>query len=289
MDFSQFDLTDPFVRRALAETLAEDNGLDYQDEYIRKALNDEIAAAAAPKPIDGERNFLGDTVSRLARGGVQLADTAIHAVDTAVGGSETLQGWSDSLDKAKQNVGLLRPDKSEHEEGWLKRSYGQALESAPMSAVPWAGAMAGAKAGAALGTMALPGAGTAAGMVAGGLIGAVVLRQVTGIIGRLEHHIERCPGIVAIMLDFSDEGPSREHSGNGLIDSNRNGYNRRSVLAADFTGHDFGADSDHHRSKPEFREFPLQPVKARGQCLKAIRGNRTGYLHGALLSCHPSI
>ena len=105
MDFSQFDLTDPFVRRALAETLAEDNGLDYQDEYIRKALNDEIAAAAAPKPIDGERNFFGDTVSRLARGGVQLADTAIHAVDTAVGGSETLQGWSDGLDKARQNVG----------------------------------------------------------------------------------------------------------------------------------------------------------------------------------------
>src|SRR5574344_820258 len=127
MDFSQFDLTDPFVRRALAETLAEDNGLDYQDEYIRKALNDEIAAAAAPKPIDGGRNFFGDTVSRLARGGVQLADTAIHAVDTAVGGSETLQGWSDSLDKAKQNGGLLRPDKSEHEEGWVKRSYGQAL------------------------------------------------------------------------------------------------------------------------------------------------------------------
>ena len=50
-----------------------------------------------------------------------------------MGGSETLQGWSDSLDKAKQNVGLLRPDKSD-EEGWLKRSYGQALESAPMSA-----------------------------------------------------------------------------------------------------------------------------------------------------------
>lgn len=165
MDFSQFDLTDPFVRRALAETLAEDNGLDYQDEYIRKALNDEIAAAAQAKPIDGERNFFGDTVSRLARGGVQLADTAIHAVDTAVGGSETLQGWSDSLDKAKQNVGLLRPDKSEHEDGWLKRSYGQALESAPMSAVPWAGAMAGASIGAVAGP---------AGAVAGGLIGGTL-------------------------------------------------------------------------------------------------------------------
>lgn len=165
MDFSQFDLTDPFVRRALAETLAEDNGLDYQDEYIRKALNDEIAAAAAPKPIDGERNFLGDTVSPLARGGVQLADTALHAVDTAVGGSETLQGWSDGLDKARQNVGLLRPDKSEHEEGWLKRSYGQALESAPMSAVPWAGAMAGASMGAVAGP---------AGVVAGGLIGGTL-------------------------------------------------------------------------------------------------------------------
>lgn len=165
MDFSQFDLTDPFVRRALAETLAEDNGLDYQDEYIRKALNDEISAAAQPKPIDGERNFLGDTVSRLARGGVQLADTALHAVDTAVGGSETLQGWSDGLDKAKQKVGLLRPDKSESEEGWLKRSYGQALESAPMSAVPWAGAMAGASMGAVAGP---------AGVVAGGLIGGTL-------------------------------------------------------------------------------------------------------------------
>jgi hypothetical protein len=185
MDFSQFDLTDPFVRRALAETLAEDNGLDYQDEYIRKALNDEIAAAAAPKPIDGERNFFGDTVSRLARGGVQLADTAIHAVDTAVGGSETLQGWSDSLDRAKQNVGLLRPDKSEHEEGWLKRSYGQALESAPMSAAPWAGAMAGASMGAVAGP---------AGVVAGGLIGGAASMAglfFLGTYGQRKEEIER--------------------------------------------------------------------------------------------------
>lgn len=185
MDFSQFDLTDPFVRRALAETLAEDNGLDYQDEYIRKALNDEIAAAAQAKPIDGERNFFGDTVSRLARGGVHLADTAIHAVDTAVGGSETLQGWSDSLDKAKQNVGLLRPDKSEHEEGWVKRSYGQALESAPMSAVPWAGTMAGASMGAVAGP---------AGAVAGGLIGgALAMGGLLGLgtYGQRKEEVER--------------------------------------------------------------------------------------------------
>ena len=130
MDFSQFDLTDPFVRRALAETLAEDNGLDYQDEYIRKALNDEISAAAQSKPIDGERNFFGDTVSRLARGGVQLADTALHAVDTAVGDSETLQGWSDGLDKAKLNVGLLRPDISEAtgKEGYIKRAWNSTME-----------------------------------------------------------------------------------------------------------------------------------------------------------------
>ena len=57
MDFSQFDLTDPFVR-ALAETLAEDNGLDYQDEYIRKALNDEISAAAQAEADRWRAQFL---------------------------------------------------------------------------------------------------------------------------------------------------------------------------------------------------------------------------------------
>ena len=57
MDFSQFDLTDPFVRRALAETLAEDNGLDYEMESaMAKMYASDVAMRAA---IEGVQIFGG--------------------------------------------------------------------------------------------------------------------------------------------------------------------------------------------------------------------------------------
>lgn len=120
-----------------------------------------------------ERSFLGDTVSHLARGGVGLADTTIHALDTAVGGSQTLKRASDYLtnELPKQHP-LLRPDQSEvaGEEGIVKRGWNSAMESTPQSAAVWGGALAGASAGGALGS-AVPVIGTAAGALAGGIIG----------------------------------------------------------------------------------------------------------------------
>jgi N12 class adenine-specific DNA methylase len=120
-----------------------------------------------------ERSFLGDTVSHLARGGVELADSAVHALDTAVGGSETLKKASNYLtEELPKQHAILRPDQSEAagEEGIVKRGWNTAMESTPQSAAVWGGAAAGATAGGALGSV-VPVVGTAAGALAGGIIG----------------------------------------------------------------------------------------------------------------------
>ncbi|PKH46948.1 hypothetical protein CVH13_00837, partial [Dehalococcoides mccartyi] len=109
---------------------------------------------------------LGDTASHLARGGVGLVDTTVHALDTAIGGSETLKKASNYLtEELPKQHAILRPDQSEAagEEGIVKRGWSSAMESTPQSAAIWGGALAGATAGTAVG-------GPVGGVV-GGLLG----------------------------------------------------------------------------------------------------------------------
>lgn len=149
------DFVDPFEKDIAAPT--SDPGV----AKARAALNGEPPS----------RGFFGDVASGLARGGVNLMESAGHILKYAdsPGGIDVARNIGEALTKKAKSwteeSPFLQPSKKE-KESYLRRAVTGTLESAPLSLGP---SLGGAAAGAAIGSV-VPGVGTVIGGLAGGAL-----------------------------------------------------------------------------------------------------------------------
>jgi len=167
--FDKFDAEEKNV-----PPVSEGNHFDRFDQSATGAPRESAGANEnqGSDSIPEDRGIVGDTVSHLARGGANLAKMVGGAMRVADLNPDDNDGFMDRAgqklidmgESAPKHAKIFRPDQREAqgEEGFAKRTYGMALESAPASLTP----MATAAVGAGIGSFAGP-----VGTVVGGGLG----------------------------------------------------------------------------------------------------------------------